>query len=457
MTSTALSAQCAHTTLLVDPSPNAAEVGYRKYTPQQLANASVNGKGEPVSLIAFPRPLVLPGDDLSEDPRCPPQSLRSWLREPDRNEVTSRRNKIYVASPPVIGRNIRIIDQWATPQSSNGLGGAELRKALKAQGSATPAMEGVEEYLRAFYTGMSVTRLSPGFEFTNWDDVKSSKARNQSIPCYVGLQRLDEVVGIRARPCPDGMFKAQLNLNDILDATISALPDDAYALLLMVHQDLYEDDEDDFCCGRAYGGSRVAVVSTSRYNPCFDEIQGVERDHAWPASHCAAYVNAVCEGASEQRRPTKKSKKSAGSAVKAQDLLATQESGYNNPIQAAIQAHTILIQDLSTSEALLALWTARVCRTASHELGHCFGIAHCVYYACVMQSTASLAEDARQPPYLCPIDLAKLLRATGASEAEHYAALQRYCETHRGSHMIEALNAWLRELQSVVNCAVEEQ
>ena len=65
------------------------------------------------------------------------------------------------------------------------------------------------------------------------------------------------------------MFKAQLNLNDILDAAISALPEDAYALLLLVQKDLFEEEKDDFCCGRAYGGSRVAVASSARQNPIF--------------------------------------------------------------------------------------------------------------------------------------------------------------------------------------------
>lgn len=242
------------------------------------------------------------------------------------------------------------------------------------------------------------------------------------------------------------MFKAQLNLNDILDAAISALPDNAYALLLIVHQDLFEDENDDFCCGRAYGGSRVAVVSSSRYNPCFDEVQAVERDHAWPASHCAAYVNATCEMASERPRPSKKPKKSAAAAAKEKEVLAPSSFGSDvtSPIQAAISAHHGLRPNYSSPEDYHNLWLARVCRTASHELGHCFGMDHCVYYACVMQSTASLAEDARQPPYLCPVDLAKLVRATGASEIEHCTALQKFCSTQVHTSMFAALGAWAK-------------
>ncbi|KAG6995714.1 hypothetical protein G7Y79_00042g078190 [Physcia stellaris] len=407
---------CVHPSLQLEPSSHSAEAGYRNYTPQQLANASGNGKKGAEPTTSFPRPLILPGDDLSEDPRCPPQSLRSWVREPERNEVTSRRNVVYVASPPAIDCDVKMMEGWTDPQNPGSGRVSEAQEGLTAQ---SLKVDDVEAYLRAFFTGMKVSTLSPGFSFSSWNDSGKSKARSRAVPDLIGLQRLDEVVGIRARPCPDNTFKAQLNLNDILDAAISALPDNAYALLLIVHHDLFEDEDDDFCCGRAYGGSRVAVVSSSRYNPCLDEVQAVEREHAWPASHCAAYVNTTCETASEGPRPSKKSKKSDAAAAPKEKEASTPISSEKNgssPMQAAVSAHHSLRPNYSPHEDYHNLWLGRLCRTASHELGHCFGMAHCVYYACVMQSTASLAEDARQPPYLCPVDLAKLLRATGPAK-----------------------------------------
>lgn len=442
----ALSDKCAHTKLLLNPSPHAAEAGYRDFTPQQLANASGHGKKGAKPTACFSRPLVLPGDDLSEDPRCPGQSLRSWLREPDRNEVTSQRNVIYVAAPPTIDRDGKELEQWASPQTSNCPVTARLQAGRTAQGSATLDIEDVETYLSAFYTGMAVSRLSPDFRFTNWDNPGSSKGKGRSLPKFVGLQRHDEIVGIRVRPCPHGMFKAQLNLNDILDAAISALPANAYALLLVVHQDLYEDENDDFCCGRAYGGSRVAVVSSSRYNPSLDEVQGIEREHAWPASHCAAYVSEACTTFERSIRPRKKAKNNHTTVSNTETSFAMSASSSDeaSPIQAAVTAHKSLRQQYSTPRDIFNLWTARLCRTASHELGHCFGMGHCVYYACVMQSTASLAEDVRQPPYLCPVDLAKLLRATGATDMKHYAALQNFCSSHESTHMFAALGAWAK-------------
>jgi archaemetzincin len=95
---------------------------------------------------------------------------------------------------------------------------------------------------------------------------------------------------------------------------------------------------------------------------------------------------------------------------------------------------------------LPALWRYRILRTVSHELAHCFGLDHCVYYACIMQGSASLAEDARQPPYLCPVDLAKVLAATGSSGQKRDQALLEYCDqpgTKDNKHFA-ALGAWLR-------------
>ncbi|KAK0836938.1 hypothetical protein LTR03_013226 [Friedmanniomyces endolithicus] len=79
-----------------------------------------------------------------------------------------------------------------------------------------------------------------------------------------------------------------------------------------------------------------------------------------------------------------------------------------------------------------------------HELGHCFGIDHCTYYACIMQGTAGLSEDARQPPYVCPVDTAKLLTATGADEVEWLRALLEFCDRFGEDALFSSFAAWLR-------------
>jgi archaemetzincin len=357
----------------------------------------------------FPAPLLLPGDDLSEDPEYPPQSFQEWLDEEDRNPVSSKRQTVYVITAPEIEEEVHFMRAW--------------EKCLDEEYHVTkPSPQAIVDYLNAFYHGLPVkilSRLAPAF--TAWDEEPKPKRKSRQQQ-YVALKFGNECVRIRTRPSPDGIFGGQLNLDDLLDAAIAMLPKDAYALLLLVNQDLYEDEDDEFVCGRAYGASRVAVVSNSRYNPALDQHQSVERLHAWPASHCKEYISTFCT----TFRPNAKRQKT--SSLQKANKTNESRSSSSSPLLAAISIYQGLETINLPASALSTLWLGRVCRTAAHELGHCFGIDHCVYYACSMQGTGSLREDARQPPFLCPVDLAKLSYATGATAVQRYRALLDFCD-----------------------------
>lgn len=422
-----MSALCSHPVLRFTPSTHAGDVGYKRPTIDQRRIAAGKKYIEDVeSDDVFPAPLVLPGDDLALDPRYPPQSLRSWLREPHRNAVTRSRNKLYIVGSPEVEKNVDYVNRWAIPQVQDRDATAEK-----------PELQSVADYLAAFYLGMNVQVLPSHFlRFSEWDESAKSKAKGKAR--FVGLKTALESIRIRARPSLDGVFQGQLNLDDLLDVAISILPEDAYSLLMLVDHDLFEDDDDDFCCGRAYGGSRVAVVSMARYNPTLDASQNVERVHAWPAAHCNAYMEALCEENSPSHKKTSKQpskRRGAPQASPSQDETPIAEV---RPLRPAVNAFL-----LKNPKEIMGLWLSRVCQTASHELGHCFGIDHCVYYACAMQGTCSLAEDVRQPPYLCPVDLAKVLKATDADERERYQALHSFCNAHAHVPRFAAFGAWL--------------
>ena len=438
---------CKHPSLNFELSTHAANVGYRRSTAQQRASATVAAThrnrnnasaNRDIPASTFPAPLLLPDDALSIDPRCPPQSLRSWLRLKDRNEVTTEKNKIYVAGPPDTDPSVQFMQSWSHPQTDD-------RLVI-----TTPRTEDIINYLTAFYHGLPVKLLPPPkLCFATWDTAipkrSKSKSSKSMIPPYIGLNTPTECVRIRARPSPDGVFTAQLNLDDLLDAAISMLPNDAYAFLLVVEHDLFEHDDDLFICGRAYGGSRVAVISTARYHPILDDTERVEREHAWPASHCELHIQACCATVtqSSSTRPKKRTKLQNDDADLSKSHLPQPPPDRPTlPMLDALAAHKGL--DLSSSPIVLSgLWLGRVCRTASHELGHCFGIEHCTYYACIMQGSCSLAEDARQPPYLCPIDLAKTLDASGTTAETRYQALLKFCEQHADVHLFAAFAAWI--------------
>jgi archaemetzincin len=68
----------------------------------------------------------------------------------------------------------------------------------------------------------------------------------------------------------------------------------------------------------------------------------------------------------------------------------------------------------------------RCCRVIAHEIGHMAGIAHCIYFRCLMNGSSSLAESDRRPLHLCPVDLRKLQWLTGFDFTERYSRLREF-------------------------------
>jgi archaemetzincin len=77
---------------------------------------------------------------------------------------------------------------------------------------------------------------------------------------------------------------------------------------------------------------------------------------------------------------------------------------------------------LSTQQATEIL-LRRSCKVSAHEIGHMFGIHHCIYYNCMMNGSNSLPEADQRPFHLCPIDLRKLQTCIGFDEIERYQKL----------------------------------
>jgi archaemetzincin len=375
---------CQHKVLQLEPSPFAPLAGYSQPSHAALAS-QIKGPKETVTRT-FPAPLVLPHDELNYDPDEPPQSIDEWVKGETRNQMSKQEKTLYVARVPEIGPEVDFMNEWRLPRI-NATQGEQVINDLQS-----PETFLFVDYLKAFYAGMTVKEAPMNLAWTTWDK-KSRLSRKVNVPKYIGLSHNSSKTRVRVRRTPDGVFDAQLNLDDILDTLIETLPSDAYAIVLLVDHDIYESEEDDFCCGRAYGGSRVAVVQTARYNPILDVHAGLDRSHMWPLSHCKDFVDTLCAVEDvEPRRPSSaQTKRSA-----------------EGPMRRAVDAAASFVTEGQQAHSVRALWFSRLARTVSHELGHCLGMAHCSYHACNMQGTANMKEDVRQPPYLCPVCEAKV-------------------------------------------------
>ena len=70
----------------------------------------------------------------------------------------------------------------------------------------------------------------------------------------------------------------------------------------------------------------------------------------------------------------------------------------------------------------------RTLKTATHETGHMFSIAHCTKYECNMCGSNNRDEADRQPLEVCPECLAKICWATQADPATRFRKLAEFCK-----------------------------
>merc|ERR1719329_1566973 len=78
----------------------------------------------------------------------------------------------------------------------------------------------------------------------------------------------------------------------------------------------------------------------------------------------------------------------------------------------------------------------RICKTACHEVGHMFGLLHCVYYECAMNGSNDLEKTDNRPIYFCPVCYRKLLHSLQFDHLKRYEALVKVCG-ELGGHFSE--------------------
>lgn len=71
----------------------------------------------------------------------------------------------------------------------------------------------------------------------------------------------------------------------------------------------------------------------------------------------------------------------------------------------------------------------RSCKVLSHEIGHMFGMYHCIYYHCGMNGSNNLQESDSKPIHLCPICLRKMYYSIGFDVKKRYEQLQKFYQS----------------------------
>ena len=69
----------------------------------------------------------------------------------------------------------------------------------------------------------------------------------------------------------------------------------------------------------------------------------------------------------------------------------------------------------------------RTLKTATHETGHMFSMAHCIEYDCNMCGSNNRSESDRRPLYLCPQCVPKVWWSTKSDPEERFKKLADFC------------------------------
>jgi len=68
------------------------------------------------------------------------------------------------------------------------------------------------------------------------------------------------------------------------------------------------------------------------------------------------------------------------------------------------------------------------CHVMAHEIGHMFGLYHCIYYECLMNGINSAYEQRRTLRTFCPVCLKKLKRNLNFDVRKRYENLIKVCK-----------------------------
>jgi archaemetzincin len=160
---------------------------------------------------------------------------------------------------------------------------------------------------------------------------------------------------------------------------------DAFCIIGISMCDIYSHNDDLFVAGMASPMTNSGVLSFFRYHPMIKMQANNWSDYA--------YVN------KESNYPYF-------------------EEGKKRP--SILHSHPSQLQKSITGSVE---YLRRAGKLIIHEIGHLYGMEHCIYYNCLMNGTGNLVEDFSGPSHLCPVCLRKMQFRLGFNVSMRYQKL----------------------------------
>ncbi len=99
------------------------------------------------------------------------------------------------------------------------------------------------------------------------------------------------------------------------------------------------------------------------------------------------------------------------------------------------------LHDVPLTEGHRIVLFRRCLKVLLHELGHLFGLEHCIYYNCLMNGTNNEIEMDQQTLHMCPVCLRKLYSTLQFDIRRRYEKLANLCEKYN----LEEECVWYRK------------
>jgi len=100
--------------------------------------------------------------------------------------------------------------------------------------------------------------------------------------------------------------------------------------------------------------------------------------------------------------------------------------------------------DPNENQEAYGLCLRRAVATGLHELGHMFGMHHCIFFECLMNGSNHRKESDERPLWLCPVCLRKLLWLNQDDAKERFRVLS---QVFGSSNMLREKDLYIRSLE----------